>query len=183
MFKNEKISFSPPFLAAGCLGTDSVNDEILTLAISVEQASLVNNVAATTVDGQFSFTASTTNDRGSTYEPAVTWNSSNTSVASIYENGNLQAVAAGNTLVTATTRSIQSNAVTISVVERNSDVTLVEITAPTSMINVNESITLSTRALNTAGDEVPDAPITLQSGDETIASIDAEGLVTGLSGG
>jgi len=59
------------------VGTDSVNDEIVSLSISVEECNLVNNATATTPGSTPSFNAAATNDRGTTNEPDVNWISSN----------------------------------------------------------------------------------------------------------
>jgi hypothetical protein len=179
----KKLLIASILLLTGCIGTDSVNDEIVNLSISVEQATLTNNAAATTIGGAYAFSASATNDRGTTYKPTATWNSSNTTVATIDEDGNLQAVAAGTTLITATVMSVQSEPVMISVAADNEVAALIEISGDASSISVDEQITLMARALNASGEEVPDTDISWQSEDESVASVAAGGEVTGLSSG
>jgi|AntRauTorcE11897_2_1112592.scaffolds.fasta_scaffold05621_4 hypothetical protein len=169
-------------LLTACVGTDAINDEIVTLSISIEETLIANNTAAATVGSDHQFKATATNDRGTTYEPGVTWNSSNATIATIDENGTLQAENTGRTSITATTNSVQSSPIMITVVQSDDEIALIEITGSSS-ISVNEEITLSARALNASGQEIPGAPISWQSENEDVALVNSQGDVTGLRAG
>jgi hypothetical protein len=50
-------------LLTACVGTDAINDEIVTLSISIEETPIANNTAAATAGSDHQFTATATNNR------------------------------------------------------------------------------------------------------------------------
>ncbi|WP_371189632.1 beta strand repeat-containing protein [Thalassotalea maritima] len=108
----------------------------------------------------------------------VTWLSSNTNIATIDKNGQLTGIAIGDVTVTATLEQIGSNQLLISVNEAT--LTDIQISAvdPSIAIGVTTELT----AIGTLSDgKTYDISqyVVWQSSDPTIASVDADGIVTG----
>ena len=97
----------------GLSGATSVTITIANLA----SIAITPNNASILSDGSQQFTASGTLDDGSTANitDEVTWNSSDTSVATINGNGLATAVATGTTNITASSGSITSNTAVLNV--------------------------------------------------------------------
>ena len=177
------LFFLLSIVITGCVGTDVVDDQIVDLSISVEDRSLVNNATAAILGDEYSFSAKARNDRGSEFEPSVVWNSSNSGVAQIDSSGNLSTLTRGTTTITATGLGIQSNQVKVTVVESLQDVALIEVSGSKSMLNLDETLNLSARALNAVGQEISNVDITWESTDSSIASVSSSGTVTAHNNG
>lgn len=103
----------------------------------------------------------------------VTWQSSNDTIATVSQNGTVSAVAPGNAIVTATAGGVSAScAVTVSPLPD----TTVTLSSTAETLAVGGTIRL------TAAVE-PDAPVTWQSSDETVATVDQDGTVTAVGAG
>lgn len=110
---------------------------------------------------------------------SVTWNSEDASVAVVDEAGNVKAVAAGSTFITALFSYGNEN-VTARVG--------VEVGTPVTQINIDESITLYAGEIKqlmpvVTPENATDPMLQFVSSDETVVTVDAAGLVTAKTSG
>lgn len=114
-----------------------------------------------------------------TDEKAVTWKSSNTDVATVDENGVITAVAGGQADITATTANGVSATCRITV-----PIHLNGISLEKTSLNLRKG--QSSDALSVVYDPVnttDEFPTIWSSSDETVATVNAQGVVTGLKEG
>lgn len=114
-----------------------------------------------------------------TDEKAVTWKSSNTDVATVDENGVITAIAGGQADITATTGNGVSATCRITV-----PIHLKGISLEKTSLNLRKG--QSSDALSVVYDPVnttDELPTIWSSSDETVATVNAQGVVTGLKEG
>lgn len=111
---------------------------------------------------------------------AVTWQSSDASVATVSDAGLVIAVNNGAAVITATSGDLSAS----------SDVTVMQ--SPASIVIDPDTITLAAAGdtvqltatvLDHNGNAIDGADVTWESGDDSIATVDGQGLVTGVAGG
>ncbi len=117
-------------------------------------------------------------------DPTVTWTSDNESIAIVDANGLVTAIAIGNATITATSNSNPSVKATCYVtVEAVNDVVAVsKITISDKTLEMTEGDTYPLTATITPADAT-DPSLTWRSSDRTIATVDANGVVTAISQG
>lgn len=115
----------------------------------------------------------------------VTWKSDNTSIATVDANGVVTAVSAGTTTVTATSEGKSGSAKVVVTLAPVARVTVVDSVNPATPPSVVQGQTLQLAALLTDadGNTLLDRLVTWVSADSSIASVDGNGLVTGLKVG
>ena len=126
----------------------------------------------------------------------ITWTSSDETVATVDENGLVTAAGAGTTTITATvagTSVTDTCTVVVEVVEKLPEVTVESIrltygeteTPVTETIAVESGATeqLTAVVMGSDGKEMKDQKIRWTSSDETVATIDENGLVTAVGAG
>ena len=117
---------------------------------------------------------------------SISWASSDTSVVTITSAGVATAVGAGMAMVRATADGITSSPVTINVAEPPPPepvVASVTVSPSEAMIEVGAMQQFAAKALTSDGMEVPEAEITWSSSDEMVATVDSDGLATGVGAG
>ena len=113
-------------------------------------------------------------------DKSVTWSSSNESVATVNNDGKVTALSAGNTTITVTTlEGGFTDFVDLTVENAPVAVETVKIEG-TNTVNIGKQITLNA-VYEPENAEVKE--ITWHSGDESVATIDDNGIVTGVSEG
>jgi uncharacterized protein YjdB len=110
----------------------------------------------------------------------VTWSSSNTTAASVSSSGLVTAKAAGSATITATSEG-QSG--TASVTVTPVPVASVTVTPASGSVAVGGTLQLTATPKDANGNPLSGRTITWQSSDNTIASVNASGLVTGVAAG
>ncbi len=115
----------------------------------------------------------------------VTWKSDNTSIATVDANGVVTAVSAGTTTVTATSEGKSGSAKVVVTLAPVARVTVVDPVNPATPPSVVQGQTLQLAALlaDADGNTLLDRLVTWVSADSSIASVDGNGLVTGLKVG
>ena len=112
-----------------------------------------------------------------TTDKTVTWTSSNTSVATVDNSGNVTTVAVGNATISATCGSVSATcAVTVNPVPAES-VTLNK-TSVTLKAGATEALTATVMPENTT-----DKTVTWTSSDESVATVDKTGKITAVKKG
>ena len=111
---------------------------------------------------------------------AVTWQSSDASVATVSADGLVTAVNNGDATITATSGDLTASI----------DVTVMQLPAGividpdnTTLAAVGDTVQLMATVLDHIGHTIEGAEVTWESGDEAIATVDGQGLVTAVSSG
>ncbi len=172
-------------LLYGCIGTDEVQDTLIALEVlPPEDATFVNGSFAKLVGETAQLETQGSSDLGGTFLlEGASWQSDNPAVAMIDENGTLTALSAGSARIQASAFGVTSDAINVNVRDDATSVALVEITSPgdVSVIEPGTTLQLSARALTTSGTVVEGVTFAWESSNETIASVDQDGLVTSTS--
>ncbi len=115
-----------------------------------------------------------------TTDKSVTYESSNPTVASVDENGNVTALSLGTSAITITAKSNPEVKATI-------NVTVVATPAGSITLNKTETTLKATETVDLVATILPetttDKSVTWKSSDETIATVDANGKVTAVAVG
>lgn len=144
--------------------------------VAVESVSL-DKTSLTLVEGNSeTLTATVTPDNA--INKTVTWSSSNTAVATV-ENGVVKAVSAGTVTITATAGG-KSATCAVTVSAAYVPATAVQLSQETAEIRVGETLQLTATV---KPDNATNKTVIWSSGDTEIATVDANGLVTGLKTG
>ena len=163
----------------GCIGTDVLDDVLVQEKITINEE-LVNLLVNTST----TLTAEYTDEFGVTGDTELSWASDDPSVAAIDNNGLLTGISAGQTFITVQAGSVTSTPLLVTVVESADDVAKVLIEAPKVGISVDEVLQLEATAWNVANEQIENAEDAVWSvNDSNIATVDAEGNLTGLSVG
>ena len=115
-------------------------------------------------------------------DKSLTWTSSNTAVATVSSEGLVTGVSIGTATITATANdgSHASGSITLNVVEAKAIVTQITLSAASNSLYTG--FTLPVTAL-TAPDDAADTSVTWTSSNTAVATVDSEGIVTGVAAG
>ena len=117
---------------------------------------------------------------------SVSWASSDTSVVSITSAGVATAVGAGSAMIRATAAGVMSSPVTINVTEPPPPepvVATVTVSPAEATIEEGETQQFDAMATTSDGTAVPDAEFAWSSSDTLVATVDENGLATGVGAG
>lgn len=114
-----------------------------------------------------------------TYSKTVKWSSSNESVATVDSDGNVKAIAAGKTTITAETVNGKIASCSISVYENP----ITGITLSDSTITLKEGYSYRINANVSPSDTSDDKTLTWTSSNPSIANVDSDGNVTAKKAG
>lgn len=161
--------------AAGTVtGTASITVLEAVAALTIEPATALS----LTIDESVQLSATPYNGHGRALERPITWSSSQPQIASVDASGMLTGHGAGAAVIFA---SAGEGHASIDVTVRIG-VETVEVGAPAGTLGVGESMPLSVLLKGRNGETVT-ADVTWVSADEAIASVSAEGIVTGVAPG
>ena len=170
--------------------TPSTSVTVTVLIEPVASAVIVPDPASVQVGKTLSLTVNLFNSGGDPLSSAgrnITWNSSNSAIATVNSSGIVTGVATGLATITAViTTPGQANAIqsTAQLSVSSQPVASVSITPPSAIIHVGYSRQFSALARDSAGQPLPGRPILWTSSNQAIASVDAvTGLVTGVTQG
>ena len=110
------------------------------------------------------------------------WESSNTSVATVDATGLVTAVAEGTATITASAGDVQAM-VEITVVSATQPVVSVEVSPSAETITLGGTLQLSAEAFDENGQAVAGVEFSWESNNTSVATVDATGLVTGVAEG
>ena len=165
---------------AGCGGTDSTTDPPVATTLTLSSTTLSFSSLGETQQ----LTATVRDQTGATMIGAsVAWASSASSVASVSSTGLVTALADGPATITATsgsangTASVTVEQVAASVTLSPSLIVLVVLTGPGATATVTASVT------DAGGSAISNPSLTWSSNNLSVATVDANGLVTAVSGG
>jgi uncharacterized protein YjdB len=155
----------PPPPPPASVATVTVSPEAVALAVGDEQ--------------KMTATARTADDSVLTGRP-VSWSSSDEDVASIGADGVVKALSAGTATITAT---VEGKSGTATVTVSSVPVASVQVSPPMATVLVGASTDLSAVAKSASGEVLTGRAVTWSSDDESIATVDASGKVTGVAAG
>lgn len=149
--------------------TEAEPSEVTSVTVTPETASIE-------LGGSVQLTATVVADEG--IDESVTWSSSDEAVATVSDAGLVSAVAAGTATITATSVFDNTVAGTADVTVLAPAVTNVAVTPAPSSVIIGETVQLSVDVTTVSG---ASEDVTWSSSDETIATVDQDGLVTGVA--
>ena len=115
-------------------------------------------------------------------DKSVTWTSSDVAVATVDQNGLVTAVGAGVATIIATTVDVSNLTASCTVTVEPNVVLATSIELNQTSANVNEGETLQLTA-TVMPEDATDKTVTWASSDETVATVDQNGLVTAVAAG
>ena len=142
--------------------------------VNATAITLSQNNASLHVGETVTLTATVTPDN--TTNKAVTWKSSNTSVATV-ENGKITAVALGEATITATTADGTNLSASCKVTVEPTKVTSITLSKNTASLHVGETVTLTATV---KPDDATDKTVTWKSSNDAVATVD-NGKVTAVA--
>ncbi|OJJ17903.1 hypothetical protein BKI52_29020 [marine bacterium AO1-C] len=164
-------------LLNACVGEDVRQDSVRAIEITTTRTALL-------IGQNANLTASLKNPFGDSFSGDVSWVSSTPAVATIDASGILTAVSIGQTRVTATAEGVTSNELLITVVSDANSVATIVITAPsTTNVGVGSTLQLTASARDVNGNALNVSDFTWTSSSTSIATVDQNGLVTGVADG
>ena len=110
---------------------------------------------------------------------AVAWTSSQATVATVDAGGLVTAVGNGTAAITATAGSASGTA-TVTVAQT---VTALTVSPEAGVVAIGDTVRLSAAALDANGHAVPEPELAWSSSDPQVATVDDEGLVSGIAAG
>ncbi len=113
-------------------------------------------------------------------DKSVIWTSSDESIVTVDQNGNVNAIKAGNAIVTATATNGSQAICYVTVVPLVIAVESISVYPATLDIEIGESATLTA---SITPENATDKTITWRSSDKSIATVSSDGIVTGIAEG
>lgn len=179
--KTAKHFLITALLLAGCVGTDLVNEPVATVParIAINPTSAAVEVGKTT-----GFQAVYYDSLGNAATGvAFQWSSADPAIASVDANGQVSGKQAGQTRIAASARGIASAPAMLTVVANPNQVARVIVTPDSGQVTIGGTLQFNAVARNLNGDLLSGKTFTWRSADAAIASINSNGLTTGLKTG
>jgi hypothetical protein len=142
--------------------------------------------ASATIDAgaKQQFTAKAFNAGGNEVSGVIFfWQSSNTSVATVDQNGLATSSTAGTTDIRASARGIQSSPATLTVRDVQRLLTRVDVTPPSATITASGAQQFTAHGIDQFGNEIAGLTFTWESTNTGAATVDQTGLATGVAQG
>ena len=161
----------------------AVSGQVVAAARKISVASVTVTPASATIftNATLQLTATLKDARGNILTGrTVTWTSSNTGAATVSSNGLVTGVAVGSATVSATSEG-KSGTSAISVT--NVPVATVTVSPASASVQVGATVQLTATPKDSSGNPLTGRTVTWQSADVTLATVDANGLVTGKAAG
>lgn len=142
--------------------------------IEAKNISISNNTLVLHTNENQQLTATVTPDEA--LDKSVSWHSSNEAIATVDANGNITAVSAGKTQITAETSNGLTATCDVTVYDHTTGVTIDE----TAEINIGEQLQLTAKTLPL---ETSDGLVTWSSSNKDIVTVTEYGIITGIKQG
>ncbi|HYT72635.1 MAG TPA: Ig-like domain-containing protein, partial [Gemmatimonadales bacterium] len=151
--------------------------------VSVASVAVSPATASVPVGQTVPLTAAPKDANGTTLSGrAVSWTSSNTSVATVDASGLVTGVAVGSATITATSEG-QSGSAAVTVAAAPVPVASVAVTPATASIQVGQTVPLTAAPKDANGTTLSGRAVSWTSSNTSVATVDASGLVTGVAVG
>jgi len=162
---------------AGCGGSSSAPSDT---TVTVSKITLTPATANVNVGSTQQFYASAVDSNNNSLAVLISWTSSSSSVASVNSSGIATGLSVGTTQITAAAGGVTSNTATLTVASRVASIT---ISPMSSSVPVNGTQQFTAVAKDSGGNVITGANISWACSFAGIATIDNNGLVTGVSPG
>ncbi len=169
--------------AGDAMGSAAITVAQVPASVSIEVESGTTDLTAIGQTLQLTVTVSDANDNPIA-EPDVTWTSSDEAVITVDQDGLVTAVGNGMTDVVAVAGGV-SHMVSITVTDSSVPVATTVMIEPAShtLEAIGETVQLAAVVLDQHENAMSDVAVTWSSGDESVATVDADGLVTAVGNG
>ncbi len=165
-------------LLQGCIGTDREDDPTVGQRIEVSRQQV-----ALQPGQREQLTASYYDQFGIARQLALSWISSNPLVATVDQNGLVQALGAGQSVVKASLGEFMGPLVNVNVITDENGVASVTVAAAKTSLNRGEMIFLTAEVLNIRGEALTGKPVEWFSENAAIVQVDAQGQATVVANG
>ncbi len=165
-------------LLQGCIGTDREDDPTVGQRIEVSRQQV-----ALQPGQREQLTASYYDQFGIARQLALSWISSNPLVATVDQNGLVQALGAGQSVVKASLGEFMGPLVNVNVITDENGVASVTVAAAKTSLNRGEMIFLTAEVLNIRGEALTGKPVEWFSENAAIVQVDAQGQATAVANG
>ncbi len=169
------VLFTAPAFLAGCIGTDFLEESASLVDPRIE---ITPEVSAIEIGGALNFQAAYYDSTDAPVATDFTWASSDDAIASVSQTGDVTGIATGQVRITASAFGISSEQALLTVVGDPNEVAFVEITPADTSVIVRESMQFTAVVRNATRTPLENREITWQLSSDTLATIDATGLVT-----
>ncbi len=173
----EIITLSALLFLGGCIGTDLVDDPVVEGQLEIVPERMALLVGTTEMADATYF-----NTFGIEEAVPVTWSTEPQEVATVDANGLVTGNAPGQAFLLAT-YFITKDSIRVTVVQNETEVAMVDITAPQTSLSIGESISIIAMAKNINGGMASGSGALWFSTDETVVSVDGTGTATGKATG
>ncbi len=169
------------FILTGCVGTDYINDPLIQVPARI---AITPEVVALEVGKTATLQAAYYDSLGNRVSPlAFTWMSSDPATVLIDAQGIATALKPGQAHITAQARNVTSAAALLTVVADPNQVATVEVSPASSMLALGSTQQFTALVRNLNGAVLSGKTLSWRSSDATVASVNANGLVTALASG
>lgn len=168
---------------AACGGSESTGPTVET-PVAVSSVVVTPNTSTIVVGSTTQLAAVARDANNNTLaNRTINWTSSATNVATVSAQGVVSAVSAGNASITATSEGKSAQAAIVVTAVPPAAVNTVTLTTPVNAIIVGASIILTTTLRDANNNILSNRAITYTSSANNIATVNFEGVVTGVGGG
>ncbi|GEM_PF-362136 len=173
-----KPAFVLLLMLSGCIGTDQFDDlSGGTARVEIAGVSDEDDFDQINVGETVQYEASYFNAGGVEEQIAVEWSSSDNAIATIDANGLVTGIAPGTMMISAAAGgAMAERLIIVNALER------IKLSASQTFLLINEELTVTASYFDENG-MAANADFTWSSSDESIATVDASGVVSGLAQG
>jgi len=181
MRNTKRFFITTAMLFIGCVGTDLINEPAVTVPARVVTTP---TSAAVEIGKTTSFQAIYFDSLGNQVTSvAFQWISSDQNIATIDANGQASGKQAGQARISARVRGVSSDAAMLTVVANSNQVARVVVTPDSGSISIGGTLPFNAVAQNLSGGVISGRTFSWRSSNVTIASVNGNGLATGIKTG
>lgn len=163
------------------IGGVTATATITVTAVAVASVTVTPNGGSVTAGATMQLTATPRDAGGNVLTGRTTaWKSATTAVATVNANGVVSGVSAGTSVITATIDGISAN---VTVTVSNAPVISASVSPASSSVVVGGTVQLAVTARDGSGAIVTGRPTVWTTGNPSVATVDANGLATGVAAG
>jgi len=164
---------------ASCIGTDAVDEPLGPVPSQIELS--INSLSLLPGDTQQLMARVIASD-GSSIDAPLSWNSTNSEVATVDNSGLVTALGAGQAWI-AVSAQILIDSVLITVSQDPDGLASITLMGSTMNLDVGDMLQLTAELRSIGGDVITDRMISWQSSDTEVCEVDNTGLLTAIANG
>lgn len=165
------------------VSANGLSSERLLLVRQLERIEVTGTNTGVLIGETMQLSATYFNPSGVATLTTISWTSSNPAIASVDATGLVTGVTAGQVAISASANGVTSTEKLVTVVASVNEVAQVTISTTSSSIMEGTTLQYTATALNVNGDVLTGQTFNWQSSNASVASIDANGLATGITTG